>query len=230
MTEAEWDASDDPQRMLAFLRTTGRASDRKLRLFAVACCRGASRLFTAKAVRAAVETSERFADGQATAAELRDAGVAAARLAERGFRKKVRAMPWALVVQGKFARQAAVQVASADIDDVLDVVGSDFVLARTQAGHERGRRKEQLLRADLLRCLFGPLPFRRVQIKRVWRTTAVVTLSRAIYEERRFEDTPILADALEEVGCSHVELLAHLRGPGGHVRGCWVLDLLAARE
>ena len=36
MTEAEWLACETPERMLAYLR--GRASERKLRLFAVACC------------------------------------------------------------------------------------------------------------------------------------------------------------------------------------------------
>jgi hypothetical protein len=35
-----------------------------------------------------------------------------------------------------------------------------------------------------------------------------------------------LGDALEEAGCSDEEILAHLRGPGPHVRGCWVVDLL----
>jgi hypothetical protein len=36
----------------------------------------------------------------------------------------------------------------------------------------------------------------------------------------------ILADALEDAGCTDPVILDHLRGPGPHVRGCFVLDLL----
>jgi hypothetical protein len=53
-----------------------------------------------------------------------------------------------------------------------------------------------------------------------------VNLARVIYEERRFEDLPILADALEEAGCINHTILAHLRSPGPHARGCWPVDLL----
>jgi hypothetical protein len=40
----------------------------------------------------------------------------------------------------------------------------------------------------------------------------------------------ILADALEDVGCADAKLMSHLRGPGPHVRGCWVLDLVLGKS
>jgi len=64
MTEAEWLACNDPREMLDFLR--GQASDRKLRLFAVACCRTVWPLLVEEEVRRAIELSEKFADSQAT--------------------------------------------------------------------------------------------------------------------------------------------------------------------
>jgi hypothetical protein len=51
-----------------------------------------------------------------------------------------------------------------------------------------------------------------------------------MYEERDFAGMPILADALEEAGCNNADILAHCREPGVHVRGCWVVDLLLAKE
>jgi hypothetical protein len=40
----------------------------------------------------------------------------------------------------------------------------------------------------------------------------------------------VLADALEEAGCTNAEVLSHLRGPAVHVRGCFVVDLLTGRR
>jgi hypothetical protein len=230
VTDAEFNTSTDPEAMLSFLTGRGNASQRKLRLFAVACCRAAWRLFTSQAVRRAVEVSELYADGLATVVELRDARLAAERLAERGFQRKVRAMPWAMLVQTKFARQTAVQVASVDIDDVLDGVASRLVVAKTRAGYERSQARQRLHQAALLRCLFGPLPFREVKVDPAWRTPTVVALAIAIYDGHRFGDLPILADALEEVG-TDAEILRHLRQKeSGHVLGCWCLDLLLGKE
>src|ERR1700722_3937566 len=69
VTEQEWLSCTIPQAMLEFLR--GNASDRKLRLFACACCRRILHLFTDKNIsQKTIEFAERFADGHATKNEL----------------------------------------------------------------------------------------------------------------------------------------------------------------
>jgi hypothetical protein len=59
---------------------------------------------------------------------------------------------------------------------------------------------------------------------------AVASLARAIAEGRRFDDLPVLADALEEAGCTDVNVLTHCRDPGEHVARCWVLELLLGED
>jgi len=56
------------------------------------------------------------------------------------------------------------------------------------------------------------------------RPSLVPARLRLLYDERDFERLPELADALEQAGCQNPEILAHLRSPGPHVRGCWALD------
>jgi hypothetical protein len=63
-----------------------------------------------------------------------------------------------------------------------------------------------------------------------WADGAVLGLAQAVYEEQAFERLPILADALEEAGCDDAGLLAHLRSPGVHARGCWAVDALLGKE
>jgi hypothetical protein len=63
-----------------------------------------------------------------------------------------------------------------------------------------------------------------------WQQGTVGMLAREIGEARRFEDLPVLADALEDAGCTDGSLLAHLRGPGPHVPGCWGLDAVLAKS
>jgi hypothetical protein len=87
----------------------------------------------------------------------------------------------------------------------------------------------------LLREVFGN-PFRAVGLRPAWLTWSrgtVRRLAEAAYEERSLPECTldptrlgVLTDALEEAGCADADLLGHLRGPGPHVRGCWALDLL----
>jgi len=72
--------------------------------------------------------------------------------------------------------------------------------------------------------------FRRVAFDQCWRTEAVVGLARGMYESRDFGPMPVLADALEDAGCADADVLAHCRGDGPHVRGCWVVDLVLGQE
>ncbi|MCI0456355.1 MAG: hypothetical protein L0Z62_05185 [Gemmataceae bacterium] len=92
---------------------------------------------------------------------------------------------------------------------------------------------------SLLRDLFGN-PFRPVAVDPSWLTWyggTVLRLAQATYHERHLPegtlDSPrlaVLADALEEAGCTDADILGHLRGPGPHVRGCWVIDLLLGKN
>jgi hypothetical protein len=63
-----------------------------------------------------------------------------------------------------------------------------------------------------------------------WNNGTVAKLARAIFDERAFDRLPILADALEDAGCHDTGILAHCRGTGEHVRGCWAVDLLLGKE
>ena len=108
--------------------------------------------------------------------------------------------------------------------------------AREEA-HRRGVGKARAGQCRLLRCVFGN-PFHAVTLNPSWLTPAVVSLAEAAYGQR---DLPsghldlrrlaVLADALEEAGCTAPEILGHLRDPRQvHVRGCWALDAVLERE
>lgn len=64
---------------------------------------------------------------------------------------------------------------------------------------------------------------------RDWNNGAIRHIAQAIYDDRRFEDMPILADALEEAGCAEPVILDHCRASGLHVRGCWLVDLILGK-
>jgi hypothetical protein len=91
----------------------------------------------------------------------------------------------------------------------------------------------------LLREVFGN-PFRPMAVDPnwlAWRGGTVPRLAQAAYDERELPSghldparLAVLADALDDAGCTDLDLLGHLRGPGPHVRGCRILDLLLGKS
>lgn len=91
---------------------------------------------------------------------------------------------------------------------------------------------ETVCQARLVREIFGN-PFHPLHFCPEWRGVndgLVIKIAAAIYQDRSWEDMPILADALQDAGCVSTHLLGHLRGPGPHVRGCQVLDQILGKE
>jgi hypothetical protein len=230
MTEGRWLRCTEPILMLEFLRDSGNDSERKLRLFAAACCRRAWHLLDADG-RAVVEMSERFADGSADEAELK-----AAIWASRGC-------------QDIYARDA---VDAAAVGAWRPAVATLAVVCGRPPGcvsspadptvSGRERAAEGRVQADLLRDVLGTLPFRRRPLDTPWQTPLVRSLAQAAYEERVAPDPSrpgwlvldpvrllVLADALEEAGAD-AGLLGHLRQPRDHVRGCWCIDVLLGKR
>jgi hypothetical protein len=155
------------------------------------------------------EAATRSAEAATLAAEAASLA-AAGRCAESAIR--------AAEAAGKAAQAAALRA------------GDLKTSKRAAAG---ARVREQTAQAALLRDLFGN-PFRPVTVQPAWLTwnsATVPKIAQAIYDEQTFDRMPILADALEEAGCTEQSMLDHCRSGGEHVRGCWVVDaLLVGKE
>jgi hypothetical protein len=222
MTEAGWAMSEDPHQMLRPCRKIIRYHARKGRLFAVACCERIRHLLTDPRSLAAVEVVARYTDGLATDDQLREARADAAHAHAEAFEAKGK--------EGACAEWAA--QFTADHDAWLAVMyASNFAYVAAGDGLEPG--PEHIAQAHLLRCIFGPLPFRSVAVDPVWlawNDGTVLELARGIYDERAFDRLPILVDALEDAGCTQPDILTHCRQPGDHVRGCWLVDLLLGKQ
>ncbi len=223
MTEAEWLACAEPRAMLGQVR--GRVSDRKLRLFGCACCRRAG-LGRRRKARGAVEAAEGYADGGLGPEDLWAAFVALDGAPEEARRVAV-------------PREFGTEGARAVSESLALTVGRKAQPAkpRSRAGRlgpvgAAAAAAERAAHCVLLREVLGN-PFRTVAVSSAWLAWeggTVRRLARALYDERAFDRLPVLADALEEAGCDNADVLNHCRGPGEHVRGCWVLDLLLGRE
>ncbi len=201
MDEAEW---VNARTMLTLLRETGRASDRKLRLFAAACCRSIWHLLTDPRSRSLLSLTEQVADGQATKEEMEEARRQHQHLYYGGgpaVTAAADADPW------RAARDALGRLR-----------GTLFRAARWEGRSSPGA---------ILRDLFGLHPAR---VERAWLSPDATAIARRAYDERDFTALPVLADALEDAGCTAPDLLGHLRSNGPHYRGCWAIDLLLGKR
>jgi hypothetical protein len=222
VTEEEWLACENPTPMLLYLDSIGLGSERKLRLFSVACCR---RLLSKVPVRPqserAVEVAEHFADGLASDAELRHFCCYANNTAEHACREVAESesgIPSADCTAGNAAWAIAEYRALPPDHNGLSPVFNAKV------------RDEQSKQCHSLRDIFGN-PFRPVAPDPAWLTSDVLALARGIYEEKAFDRMPILADALQDAGCDNEDVLSHCRDTQlAHVRGCWVVDQLLGKK
>jgi hypothetical protein len=199
--------------MIQWLEMTRASADRPARLFAVACCRWAWHVFKDPRSRAAVDAAERYAIGLLPRKDLevianragkliRDSVTTPAEYAACSTTKpRIRPGFVALLMRN------AVQVQDAEAEDA----------------------EEASAQVALLRDIFGN-PFRPAALAPEWRTPTAVGLAQGISDDRAFDRMPILADALQDAGCEDEQILAHCRGPGPHVRGCWVVDLILAKR
>ena len=210
MTEAEWRTATEPTPMLEFLRD--KASERKMRLFVCGICRRHERQIATFGFPETLEAIEQYADGLISQEELTTVS-------------RTRLAPWHVVGRTNRTRQHAHSVlyrlmhSNEPMFLVATIALQGF--SGKKAAVRRGRTR-------LLREIFDN-PFRPVVFSRDWRTDTALTLASQMYESRDFSAMPILADALQDAGCDSADILDHCRGPGPHVRGCWVVDLVLGK-
>jgi hypothetical protein len=197
--------------MLEYL--DGKASERKARLFACACCRRIWHLLPDAKSRKAIELAEKNMVGRAKLREIRRTGQVSSSVV--GMEPAHCAVHYAVLGTPKYVGDVDFAVSAAHA--VYDAIGDEDNLTTC---------------CNLLRDIFGN-PFRPVAINPAWlawNDGAVQKIAQAIYDERAFDRMPILAEALEEAGCHDPDILGHCRQPGLHVRGCWLVDLLLGKE
>jgi hypothetical protein len=227
MTEQELQERTGRQtELLDFFRN--RVSERKMRLLVCACCRASDPgLSLSRVVRSAVEVIENNVDGSATKGEMKKVSDAAMRAyfgswpaVRDGAQVKgtwlARLVGWAATrTDEQFSRTAELM----SQPTMWDNLGLSLVTLNQR-----------------IHCIFGNSDYPVVP-ELTWLTPTVRTLAETSYLERdTTEDSlnssrlAVLADALEDAGCTDADILEHLRGDGPHVRGCWAVDLLLGKE
>jgi hypothetical protein len=116
---------------------------------------------------------------------------------------------------------------------VVDALAGTWAHARLRPGYlcACGWGPDRLRFCNMLREVF-PSPFRPVAWEPFWAEAngaAARRVGEDVYADKAWHDLPLVADALEDAGCTSDDLLDHLRRPGGHARGCWALDCVLGK-
>lgn len=188
-------------------------SQRKRRLFAVACCR---RVFDSPFL----DLAEQLADGLLDATQREQAEEAA-------YLQYVTEQELPLLEYSRertMAARATLLTLAIGPFQALDAAA----YARQSIAAPHGTAfladaREEAEQCALFQEVMGP-PCEVLPLWRAANDHAAENLARLIYEEKAWELLPVLADALEDAGCTHEDMIIHLRDPGPHIRGCWALD------
>jgi hypothetical protein len=231
MTEQEWLECADPQRLVGYMQGRRIVSYRKMRLFACASCRRVYDSFRLGDVHPALLTAEAFADGLVGRAELK---VARSKIGGVGAYSSASSASNMIGATVDDATYTAAEWASKHAANYFAFVEiGDYITDANQETFYAARKNEATVQTVLVRDIFHnpfqPMPTIHAAWL-VWNDSTIPKLAQAVYDERAFDRMPVLADALEEAGCSSEEMLGHCRGPGPHVKGCWLVDLLLGKE
>ena len=230
MDEPTWNRCDRLYELFAFAQDE--LSERKRRLFAVACCRRGLPLMP-KDSREALEIAGRYALGLESEEMLEKADMLAflAHLDARDRSVVVDSdneLPWSRSTE--LITQAVSLATSTGLYASFDAADHARRAIAEGAGWE-SEQEEEVVQCRLLREVAGPTLFRSTRIDPLWLVAndrAVQRLAEEI-EAGAMECYPILGDALEDAGCNDPAVLTHCRDCAEHVCGCWLVDLLLER-
>jgi hypothetical protein len=231
MTEAEWlEASPDLRDMINYLfNLQPQPSRRKTRLCMVAFCRAIWHVMTDERCRHAVEVAERFADDLAAKADLK-AAIEALPKKRRDYSALYKTAPIEAALSCATRKERFLFAAMNQVH-ALALLALENGSLDPQAASRQVRYQ-----TEMIHDIFAN-PFRPITLSAEQRTPTVVSLAQAAYDERQLpsgqldrDRLAVLADALEEAGCADADILRHLRGPGLHVRGCHVVDLVLGKS
>jgi hypothetical protein len=202
--------------MLSFLR--GKLSDRKLRLFACACCESVLRFIPNGPCRDVLDVSAKYADGEATADELATSRAIAIGAAERSGPHSAAA--WAACAAADPSATRAARAAAEEAREQIRRVSP------------RAAKDEAHAQAEFLRDIVGN-PHQSVQedfFRWLEKYPILEEIARGLYEETTKDDMIRLAGDLARLGCPNRTVIEHCRSSTPHVRGCWVIDLILKQD